>query len=109
MTLKILGNWKYTPKACGNKSMVIEFKRLSGKDEMTTARLDQDEIPQARLGMAIVGIENPFKLELPSGKIRPMIAEDIYTIPELSDLYFELVVEYASHTNISDDVIKKPE
>lgn len=109
MVLKILGNWKYTPEACGNKSMVIEFKRLSGKDEMKIGRDDLEALPLRRFDAYIVGITNPFKLEMPDGAKRDMTVEDIYSIPELADLYYELVIEYADKTMVTPDSVKKPE
>lgn len=108
MVLKVLGNWKYKPKACGNKSMIITFKRLSGAEELTLGLNEDDVAKVERFKASIINIEHPFKLDI-EGVIRDMTVDDIPYIPELSDLYFELIVEYSKNTKVDTDTVKKPE
>lgn len=109
MVLKILGNWEYKPESNGNNKMVIVFRRLSGLEELNLGINGEDSIKTERFKASIVEIKEPFKLEMPDGKVRDMTVEDIYLVPELSDLYFELIVEYSKKTSATEDSIKKPE
>jgi hypothetical protein len=107
MILKVLGDWEYTPEYLGNKSMKIVFRRLSGKDDLKLSRGDTDDLSERRLAAQIVKIENPFTLEMPDKSKRAMTVEDIYTIPELSPLYYELIVAYADRMRVTDESVKK--
>lgn len=108
MSIKVLSNWTYTPKFAGNEKMVIEFKRLSGVEEMTIIK-DENRTDDALLIASIASIKNPLKLEMPDGNIRDMKLEDIGNIPELKDLFYELILAKNENADSGGAVAKKPE
>jgi hypothetical protein len=109
MVLKVLGNWDYKPEACGNKNMVITFKRLSGAEEMALRRSSKEDTGYEMILLAsIVEIKQPFILDI-GGERRPMVKEDIPEIPELKDLFYELIVAHNGKTVLGEDEVKKPE
>lgn len=107
MTIQILGDFDYKPTSCGLKDTVVTFRRLSGNDELALRGGDDESFPVRRFLAAISGIRNPPTLEFPDGSKRLMAAADIPDTAELSDLYYELVVEYSARTSVSEDAIKK--
>jgi hypothetical protein len=107
MLIQILGDWDYQPKSCGLKETVVTFRRLSGNDELALGRGDTMELPARRFIATVAGIRNPPTLQFPDGSQRAMVAADIPDVPELADLYFELVVAYSERTTISGEALKK--
>ena len=107
MLIQILGDWDYKPTSCGLTETVISFRRLSGNDELTLRRGDEASFPERRFVATVSGIRNPPTLEFPDGTKRDMEAADIPEIPELADLYFELVVAYSERTASAEALKKK--
>lgn len=109
MIIKVLGGWTYTPKFAGNKNMTVTFTRLSGRQDLEVNAMSEDDIQTSvnRFLASIEKITNPLKLEGADGKQRDMTKEDIAEIPELKELYFELIIEYSNHTAVTEDSVKK--
>jgi hypothetical protein len=107
MLIQILGDWDYKPKSCGMTDTVVTFRRLSGNDELNLGRGDAATLPVRRFIATVAGIRNPPQLQFPDGSVREMTAEDIPDIPELADLYFELVVAYSEKTTSGLEALKK--
>lgn len=107
MLIQILGEWDYKPTSCGMKDTVITFRRLSGNDELALGRMDTSTLPERRFVATVAGIRNPPTLQFPDGTQREMTAEDIPDIPELADLFFELVVAYSEKTSAGAESLKK--
>lgn len=111
MIIKVLEDWKYTPTAYGNEKMTVTFNRLSGAEELSIRRdnEDDDEYKTAIFIASIKSIKDPFIIEELDGKQRPMTVADIPASAELKELFFELVLEYGKNTVVSEDAIKKQE
>lgn len=110
MVIKVLSGWDYTPKFAGNKNMIITFNRLSGRQDLEINRMSEDDIQTSinRFLASISKVTNPLKLEGADGKQRDMTKEDIAEIPELKELYFELIIEYSDKTAVTESSVKKP-
>ena len=105
MTLSVISDWSFTPKFMGNDEMVIHLHQLNGIDELKLG-IGEKRDPIAFLEEIVRKIENPIKLDFGKGTPRNLRIKDIAEIGALKDLYFEILVEYGSHTQLSEEVSK---
>ncbi len=105
MLLNVLGDWKFSPNFMTDKEMTLTLHPLSGEEELS-AGVGEDKDHVAYIKRLVVKIDNPIQLKMPDGKTRDLEPADIPAFGALKALYYDIIVEYAEHTKISDDKLK---
>jgi hypothetical protein len=105
MLLNVLGDWKFKPGFRTDKNMVLTLHAMSGEEEMR-AGIGEDKNHVQYIESMVVKIENPIQLKIGDEPARDMVAADLPTIGALKELYYDVIVEYAEKTRVTDDKIK---
>lgn len=104
MILDIIGDWTFKPEFMGNKDMVLHMHQLSGAEELKCGIGDSRD-QGTFLEKMITEIEKPFSIK-EGGEQRPVSPGDIANYGALKDLYFEVLVEYSTHTSLDEETVK---
>lgn len=103
MIIKVKEGWNFKTDFCGEK-LTIGLRAVSGIEELKFG-VGEKRNHSAFMGAIVTSITPAIELDFGKKK-RAAIPEDLPNIPELSELYFAILVEYGRETKIEAEEVK---